>query len=143
MHGGSLWFTVSPDISIHIIHVSFIFTTTTLLPFSLLPLSLPPSLYPTPSLPLSHSLPLPHSLPPSTPPSITQWEVAGLSLAILHKLLTSHEISPGDFTDQSYELPGGGVGTVPKPPGHTLLIHMMNDSQLLRKVRLVPLPFNH
>lgn len=101
------------------------------LPFSLLP-SLPFVLHSLSTLP-------PSSLLPSSSLSLsplTQWQVAGLSLAILHKLLTSHEISPDDFTDQSYELSGGGVVTVPKPPGHTLLIHMMNDSQLLRKVLL-------
>ena len=66
----------------------------------------------------------------------TQWQVAALSLEVLHKLLSSHEISPDDFTDHSYELPGGGVALLPKPPGHSLLLHMMNDSQLLRKVLL-------
>ena len=106
------------------------------LPFSLLPPFRPPLSLHSPSI-LPSSFVLPLSLSP-----LTQWQVAGLSLAILHKLLTSHEISPDDFTDQSYELSGGGVVTVPKPPGHTLLIHMMNDSQLLRKVLLVPPPFN-
>ena len=63
-----------------------------------------------------------------------QWEVARLCLEVLHQLLLSHVMAPEDFTDQQYQLPEGGVVTLPKPPGHVILQHMLNDSLLLKKV---------
>ena len=63
-----------------------------------------------------------------------QWKVARLALSLLHKLLSRHEFSLDDFIDQSYDLPGVGVANLPKPPGHSILVHMLSDSQLLRKV---------
>ncbi len=64
----------------------------------------------------------------------TQWQVASLALEILHKLLLSYEVSPEDFVSQYYDTPEMGGAMVPKQPGHTLLLHMLNDSKLLRKV---------
>ncbi len=64
----------------------------------------------------------------------TQWQVASLALEILHKLLLSYEVSPEDFVNQYYDTPEMGGAMVPKQPGHTLLLHMLNDSKLLRKV---------
>ena len=62
-----------------------------------------------------------------------QWQVARLALEILKKLLSKHEISLDDFSNMSHDL-GGGVAALPAPPGHSLLVHMFNDSHLLKKV---------
>ncbi len=72
-----------------------------------------------------------HTLLTTTHP---QWQVASLALEILHKLLLSYEVSPEDFVNQYYDTPEMGGAMVPKQPGHTLLLHMLNDSKLLRKV---------
>ncbi|XP_064397234.1 nuclear pore complex protein Nup205-like isoform X2 [Halichondria panicea] len=66
-----------------------------------------------------------------------KWQVASLALEILHKLLLSYEVSPEDFVNQYYDTPEMGGAMVPKQPGHTLLLHMLNDSKLLRKIRSV------
>ena len=65
-----------------------------------------------------------------------QWEVGAAVLEILHKLLSSHQVFREDFVDVVVETPGGGQeGAVAnKPPGHTLLLHMLNDSAMLRMV---------
>ena len=62
-----------------------------------------------------------------------QWQVARLALEILKKLLAKHEISLDDFGNTSHDL-GGGVSSLPISPGHSLLVHMFNDSHLLKKV---------
>ena len=82
---------------------------------------------------LLHSFPSPQLSTHSFPD--LQWQVARLALEILKKLLSQHEISLDDFS-QSYDIPGGGRAALPlpKPPGHSLLVHMLNDSHLLRKV---------
>ena len=66
-----------------------------------------------------------------------QWEVATLALDVLYKLLSSHEFTEDDFQDSTYQLPNREVATVPKSPGHSLLVHLMNNSQVLRKVKLI------
>ena len=60
--------------------------------------------------------------------------VAGAALKVLHKMISSHHVTAEDFVEQSYQLPGGGVVKLPQQPGHALLMHMMNDSILFRKV---------
>ena len=77
------------------------------------------------SLSLSLSLPL-------------QWEVATLALDVLYKLLSSHEFTEDDFQDSTYQLPNREVAIVPKSPGYSLLVHLMNNSQVLRKVAYTP-----
>ena len=72
-------------------------------------------------------------LPPPPPPPL-QWEVASSALEVLYKLLSSHELSPDHFSEQPFALADGTVAMAPQPPGHSLLVHMMNDSRLLRKV---------
>ena len=77
-----------------------------------------PLLPPPPSLlPPSHSLPLP-------PPS--QWLVAASVLEVLHKLLVGYQVRGEDFVVSS--------SAPSNPPGFTLLLHLMKDSKLLRKV---------
>ena len=63
-----------------------------------------------------------------------QWQVARLALEILKKLLDKHEISLDDFGNTSHDLGGGGVSSFPISTGHSLLVHMFNDSHLLKKV---------
>ena len=58
-------------------------------------------------------------------------------LEILHKLLSNHDIGLDDFIDQHVEVQGEGTGLVQKPPGHTLMIHMLNDTSMLKMVSLV------
>ena len=54
----------------------------------------------------------------------------------MHKLLSSHDISLEDFVDQQVEIQGEGPGIVQKPPGHTLMIHMLNDTSMLKMVTI-------
>ncbi|XP_078583600.1 nuclear pore complex protein Nup205-like isoform X3 [Branchiostoma floridae x Branchiostoma japonicum] len=63
-----------------------------------------------------------------------KWQVTSGVLQVLHKLLQYHEMSPEDFLDQTIEVQGGGTTIANKPPGHTLLIHMLNDSPLLKTI---------
>ena len=58
-----------------------------------------------------------------------------LALDIMSKLLNSHNVSSDDFMEQKYKLPEGGMSTIPKPPGHVIIEHMLNDSKLLKKVK--------
>ena len=64
-----------------------------------------------------------------------QWEIAAAVTKILAKLLANHEPQPEDFIDQMVEMQGGGTAVANKPPGHHLLIHMLNDSSMLKLVR--------
>ncbi len=57
-------------------------------------------------------------------------------LSILNKLLCDHEVSLEDFYDQHVEVQGSGTVPANKPPGHTLMVHMLNDSSTLKMVRL-------
>ena len=81
-----------------------------------------------------------------------QWTVASSALKILLKLVDQHELSSEDLIEQNYEIlqgaaGGGVVGGVggghatqfiklPKPPGFNILLHLLNDTPLLRKVRM-------
>lgn len=48
--------------------------------------------------------------------------------------MKTHEVKPEDFTDEMVELQTGGTVAINKSAGHMLMIHMLNDSGLLRKV---------
>ena len=63
-----------------------------------------------------------------------QWEVGSAVLEILHKLLLAHEVSQEDFEDRPYQIQGLGTTIMSKPPGHTLLLHMLSDSNMLKMV---------
>ncbi|KAL5010671.1 hypothetical protein ScPMuIL_012976 [Solemya velum] len=63
-----------------------------------------------------------------------KWELATNALEILRKLLVEHTIRADDFVEQIVEIPGVGTVAADKPPGHTLMIHMLNDSGLHRMV---------
>ena len=70
-----------------------------------------------------------------------QWEVGAKVLEILCKLMVAHEVDAEDFSDQTVELQSGGTVVANKRPGHTLLIHMLNDSAMLRMVNITILRF--
>ena len=93
------------------------------------------------------------SSPPYTHYISLQWTVASSALKILLKLVDQHELSSEDLIEQNYEIlqgaagGGGVVGGVggghatqfiklPKPPGFNILLHLLNDTPLLRKVRM-------
>ena len=66
-----------------------------------------------------------------------QWEVAAGVTDIFYKLLRDHEPRLENFMDQPIEVQGGGTTIANKAPGHHLLIHLLNDSDMLRLVRWV------
>ncbi|XP_046581767.1 nuclear pore complex protein Nup205-like [Haliotis rubra] len=66
--------------------------------------------------------------------SAEKWQVSASALEILCKLLQDHEIHEDDFRDTLVDIQGGGIVSANKPPGHTLLLHMLNDSGLLKMV---------
>ena len=55
-------------------------------------------------------------------------------LEIIQKLMATHRVAIEDFQDQQVTVLGGGSAVTNKPPGHTLLIHMLNNSALLKTV---------
>ena len=55
-------------------------------------------------------------------------------MEILCQLVQSHHLSPEDFTPQQFQLADGTQVDLPRPPGHEILEHMLNDSLLLKKV---------
>ena len=63
-----------------------------------------------------------------------QWEVAASVLHILYKLLERHEVMFEDFVEQQVELAGEGVITLNKPPGYSIMLHMLNDTPMLKMV---------
>ena len=63
-----------------------------------------------------------------------QWQVCSGVLAIFHKLLQRHEASREDFLEQLVEVHGEGAALANKPPGHVLMVHMMNNSATLQMV---------
>nr|KAG5691714.1 hypothetical protein BaRGS_010217 [Batillaria attramentaria] len=63
-----------------------------------------------------------------------KWEVVSAVLEILYKLLRDHEVSEENFRDELLELPKGSTVSASKPPGFTLLKHMLNDSSLFKMV---------
>ncbi|KAK7151895.1 hypothetical protein R3I94_008282 [Phoxinus phoxinus] len=56
-----------------------------------------------------------------------KWEVAEAVLEVFHKLLREYEPQPSDFLQEMVELQGEQV-LAHKPPGHSLMFHLLNDS---------------
>ena len=65
-----------------------------------------------------------------------QWNVASDVLQILFKLLEGYTPKPEDFVDQFVELQGGERVVIPKPPGFSLMMYMLNDTPMLRMVSI-------
>ena len=63
-----------------------------------------------------------------------KWHVAYVVLKIFAKLQRQYDAAIEDFIECTVEIQGGGTTTVNKPPGHVLMIHMMNDSETLKMV---------
>ncbi|XP_068134073.1 nuclear pore complex protein Nup205 isoform X2 [Hyperolius riggenbachi] len=59
-----------------------------------------------------------------------KWEVAEAVLDVFYKLLRDYEPQPEDFVDQYVEMQGEERAAF-KPPGFTLMHHLLNDSQML------------
>lgn len=62
--------------------------------------------------------------------TISQWEVADSALEVFHKLLRDYEPQPSDFVQEMVELQGEQV-PAHKPPGHSIMFHLLNDSPML------------
>lgn len=61
---------------------------------------------------------------------LTQWEVADAVLEVFHKLLRDYEPQPSDFVQEVVELQGEQIAGH-KPPGHSIMFHLLNDSPTL------------
>lgn len=59
-----------------------------------------------------------------------QWEVADSVLEVFHKLLRDYDPQPSDFVQEMVELQGEQV-PAHKPPGHSIMFHLLNDSPML------------
>uniref|UniRef100_A0A8C4NPY6 Nucleoporin 205 n=1 Tax=Dicentrarchus labrax TaxID=13489 RepID=A0A8C4NPY6_DICLA len=59
-----------------------------------------------------------------------KWEVADAVLEVFHKLLRDYEPQPSDFVQEMVELQGEQV-PAHKPPGHSIMFHLLNDSPML------------
>ncbi|XP_030645807.1 nuclear pore complex protein Nup205 [Chanos chanos] len=59
-----------------------------------------------------------------------KWEVAEAVLEVFHKLLQDYEPQPADFLQEMVEIQGEQVPAY-KPPGYTLMFHLLNDSPTL------------
>ncbi|XP_069561419.1 nuclear pore complex protein Nup205 [Brachyistius frenatus] len=59
-----------------------------------------------------------------------KWEVADSVLEVFHKLLRDYEPQPSDFVQEMVELQGEQV-PAHKPPGHSIMFHLLNDSPML------------
>uniref|UniRef100_A0AAQ5XVU9 Nucleoporin 205 n=1 Tax=Amphiprion ocellaris TaxID=80972 RepID=A0AAQ5XVU9_AMPOC len=59
-----------------------------------------------------------------------KWEVADSVLEVFHKLLRDYEPQPSDFVQEVVELQGEQV-PAHKPPGHSIMFHLLNDSPML------------
>ncbi|XP_068459501.1 nuclear pore complex protein Nup205 [Clinocottus analis] len=59
-----------------------------------------------------------------------KWEVADAVLEVFHKLLRDYEPQPSDFVQEMVELQGEQVAAH-KPPGHSIMFHLLNDSPML------------
>uniref|UniRef100_A0A8C5ATS5 Nucleoporin 205 n=1 Tax=Gadus morhua TaxID=8049 RepID=A0A8C5ATS5_GADMO len=59
-----------------------------------------------------------------------KWEVADGVLEVFHKLLRDYEPQPADFLQEMVELHGEQV-PAHKPPGHSIMFHLLNDSPTL------------
>ncbi|XP_029991522.1 nuclear pore complex protein Nup205 isoform X1 [Sphaeramia orbicularis] len=59
-----------------------------------------------------------------------KWEVADSVLEVFHKLLRDYEPQPSDFVQEMVELQGEQI-PAHKPPGHSIMFHLLNDSPTL------------
>ncbi|KAJ8269075.1 hypothetical protein COCON_G00116820 [Conger conger] len=59
-----------------------------------------------------------------------KWEVAEAVLEVFHKLLQDYKPQPADFLSEMVVLQGEQV-LAHKPPGHSLMFHLLNDSPML------------
>lgn len=66
-----------------------------------------------------------------------KWEVGAAVLEIFHKLLSAYEVIGEDFLDKQYEVQGEGILGANKPPGFVLMVHMMNESGMLKMILFV------
>lgn len=62
--------------------------------------------------------------------AVSQWEVADAVLEVFHKLLRDYEPQPSDFVQEMVELQGEQL-PAHKPPGHSIMFHLLNDSPTL------------
>ncbi|XP_040024447.2 nuclear pore complex protein Nup205-like isoform X1 [Gasterosteus aculeatus] len=59
-----------------------------------------------------------------------KWEVVDGVLEVFHKLLREYKPQPSDFVQELVELQGEQVAAH-KPPGHSIMFHLLNDSPML------------
>ncbi|KAJ8391053.1 hypothetical protein AAFF_G00096740 [Aldrovandia affinis] len=58
------------------------------------------------------------------------WEVAEAVLEVFHKLLQDYKPQPADFLSETVVLQGEQIPAL-KPPGYSLMFHLLNDSPML------------
>ncbi|KAK2179080.1 hypothetical protein NP493_515g00009 [Ridgeia piscesae] len=63
-----------------------------------------------------------------------KWEVCCGVLGVFYKLLQQHETTPEDFLEQRVEVHGEGSALANKPPGHVLMMHMLNNTPTLQMI---------
>ncbi|KAI1888548.1 hypothetical protein AGOR_G00186300 [Albula goreensis] len=59
-----------------------------------------------------------------------KWEVAEAVLEVFHKLLQDYKPQPADFLTETVVLQGEQIPAL-KPPGYSLMFHLLNDSPML------------
>ncbi|XP_078527802.1 nuclear pore complex protein Nup205 isoform X2 [Lissotriton helveticus] len=62
-----------------------------------------------------------------------KWKVAEVVLEVFHKLLREYEPQPEDFVDQLMDIQGE-ERVAYKPPGFTLMYHLLNESPMLELI---------
>ena len=65
---------------------------------------------------------------------VFQWQVASGVLEIFVKLLEQFEPSGENMSEEYIEINGGGRVMAPKSPGYTIMIHMLNETRMLKMV---------
>ncbi len=68
------------------------------------------------------------------PDVLFQWDVAASVLEVFYQLLLQHEVIPEDFVDQTVDIQGGGKVAANKSPGHTIMVHLLKDTAMLKMV---------
>ena len=63
-------------------------------------------------------------------------------LEVLFKLLYQHEVVAEDFIDQTVDIQGGGTVLANKSPGHNIMVHLLNDTAMLKMVNLFFVTFS-
>ena len=63
-------------------------------------------------------------------------------LEVLFKLLYQHEVVAEDFIDQTVDIQGGGTVLANKSPGHNIMVHLLNDTAMLKMVNLFVVAFS-